>query len=390
MVPLTEPPSLMTPRNDPSGMVTKEWAAAANIDKLVSADMRVRGHHNPELVLELYDAAREAEGDPLSYAAARTLRDAISPGDYVLITTGAGAAPWLPHGETDGPQGAAAIGRACALGLGAVPVFLTEDRCISPVSASARACGLTILEKNELRERRNVVASLGDRKDWEGNDRFLRRSHDAAAATEIRAFPTAADEGEREAERLLDTYDPGAIIAVEKLGPNSAGIIHSSKGSDMTEDHAAVAALFEQAAETGIPTIGCGDRGNEIGFGKIEETVRRVNPHGDACSEERCGCDEGTACRIETTHLSVGGTSNWAAYGIAAMIAIGTETAEALHGPAAEEQMLEEAVANGAVEGIRGHPAMSVDFTSSETQAGLVRMLNQLVENSLTEIHRPF
>lgn len=371
-------------------MVTKEWSAAANIDKLVSTDMRVRGHHNPELVIELYAAAREAEGEPLSYAAARTLRDEITPGDVVFVTTGAGAAPWLPQGETDGPQGAAAIARACALAFGAVPIFLTENRCRAPVTASARACGLTILDEGELDERREVVATIRKKDEETGNDRLRRRSHDAAAATRILSYPEDEEAGKQTATQLLEEYRPAAVIAIEKLGPNRKGVIHSSKGSDMTADHAAIAALFDRAAEADVPTIGCGDRGNEIGFGAIENVVQKVNPYGDECPDERCGCGGGTATRVATDHLFVGGTSNWAAYGIAAMIAILSETPDALHDPATEVQMLEEAVANGAVEGVRGRPAMSVDFTSAETQYGLLTLLNQLVDNSLTEIHRPF
>jgi hypothetical protein len=93
------------------------------IGSLVNIEMRF-GEGLPRGVTHrLYDAARAAQGDvPLTFLAADGLRRAINRGDHVLVVTGAGSAPWLPKGETDGPPGAAAIARALETGLGAKPI----------------------------------------------------------------------------------------------------------------------------------------------------------------------------------------------------------------------------------------------------------------------------
>src|SRR5689334_20222461 len=92
------------------------------IDRLVSTEMRAPGFIRG-VTLPLYEAARQAQGAPLSFLAASALQERVKQGDYVFFLTGAGSVPWRPHGETDGPLGAVSLGRALAIGLGARPVF---------------------------------------------------------------------------------------------------------------------------------------------------------------------------------------------------------------------------------------------------------------------------
>ena len=106
------------------------------IDRLITIEMRF-GEGLPRGVThQMYDAAREAQGGmPLSLLAAQGLINALGSGDHVLVVTGAGMAPWLPKGETDGPPGAAAIARALDIGLGAKPIMIAEERNMAPVIA---------------------------------------------------------------------------------------------------------------------------------------------------------------------------------------------------------------------------------------------------------------
>ena len=67
------------------------------------------------------------------------LSTTVAAGDCVYIVTGAGIAPALPSGETDGPPGAAALARALILALGARPLLVTETLHAPPVLASADA-----------------------------------------------------------------------------------------------------------------------------------------------------------------------------------------------------------------------------------------------------------
>src|SRR5205807_1527308 len=62
----------------------------------------------------------------------------------------------------------------------------------------------------------------------------------------------------------------------------------------------------------GLPTIGVGDGGNEIGMGKIPwDVIRRNVPNGGLI-----------ACRVPTDYLIVAGVSNWGAYALAAGVAL--------------------------------------------------------------------
>src|SRR5438105_1042223 len=76
----------------------------ANVDRLVTVEMRSQGIVRGNIV-QLYEAARARLGQSLAMQAAMRLRDAVTPGSSVIITTGAGSLPWMPNGETDGPPG---------------------------------------------------------------------------------------------------------------------------------------------------------------------------------------------------------------------------------------------------------------------------------------------
>src|ERR1700692_769279 len=128
-----------------------------NIDRLVTVEMRnagmVRG-----VINQLYSAARDKQGEPLTMLAAQRLRQALQPGGSVIITTGAGIWPWLPKGETDGPPGAASLARALTLGLGARPVIVSEEPKLPPINAACRAMGLLVDDKTTVKARTGVVA----------------------------------------------------------------------------------------------------------------------------------------------------------------------------------------------------------------------------------------
>ena len=335
-------------------------AAAESIDKLVTLEMRVQGL--PSGVMNrLNVAATEALGEIPVLAAAQALLADVEEGDTVAIVTGAGGPPWLPHGETDGPQGAVGLAHGLALAANAKPILVTEERSIAPLRAAARACGLNVVPFDQLQERDHAVTVVP----------YTEEAADAQSA----------------AENFLETYEPTALLAVEKIGPNREEVIHSITGHDFTEDHAKMGPLFDLATEAGVLTIGIGDGGNEIGFGKIEDAVREIQPYGDTC---QCPCQSGVATRIACDYVVVGGTSNWGAYGIEALLALLTETPEAMHGPDRETRMLEFSIMEGSNDGLYARPIMKVDGTTEETQRGMVSMLGNIVENRLLEFHREF
>lgn len=329
---------------------------ASSIDHLVTTETRMPGPL-AGYVKELYRGAHDIEGEPLSLAAARALRETVDEGDTVVIATGAGKGRVnLPNGETDGPLGAVGIARALTMALDARPILAAEDHCVDPLVATARAGGFNAIPVDELLERRRAVSVV--------------------------PYTTDAGDADAEAERFLETYDPAALIAVEKGGPNAEGVYHSATGTDMSPGRAKIAPLFERANDAGVLTVSVGDNGNEIGFGIAEETVREAHPFGDTC---RCPCGGGIACSVSTDHLVVANTSNWGAYGVEAMLALLTETPGALHAPDEEVRMLEQNVLHGSNDGLHDRPIPMVDGTSKRTQSGVVALLTDIVSNALVE-----
>ena len=97
------------------------------VDKLITIE--AKNHGMPHGILQpMYDAARKAAGNqPVTMTAAKGLQKALGKGDVVFIMTGAGYAPTMPKGESDGPPGAASLARVLYRGLWCVPVFVNES-----------------------------------------------------------------------------------------------------------------------------------------------------------------------------------------------------------------------------------------------------------------------
>src|SRR5260370_2543683 len=113
-----------------------------SIDRAVNIEMRLRAGLPRGVTYPLYEAARKKQKKPLTWLAAKLLKDKVKAGDHVFVVTGAGTPPGLPAGETDGPPGAAAIARAIEFGLGAKPILISEARNMPAVIKSTEAAGL--------------------------------------------------------------------------------------------------------------------------------------------------------------------------------------------------------------------------------------------------------
>lgn len=331
-------------------------AIGRTIDDLVTMELRQPGPRS-SIVKPFLDAITDHQPISPTTRAATALVETISPGDTVIIATGAGDGRiHLPNGETDGPPGAVSLARALTLGLGARPIITIEDHCLTPQRRATRAGGLNVVEYDQLQERSNGATVLPFTKD--------------------------PDEAPDQSEEFLDQFDPTAVIGVEKVGPNDAGVIHSANGTDVSAGRAKVAPLFDLANKRDILTLGIGDNGNEIGFGNIQEAVHDIQPFGATCD---CPCGDGLACRVPTDHLLVANVSNWGAYGLSALLAILTETPSGLHSTEDERRMLEHLVMAGANDGVYDRPRPMVDGTATATQTGIVAILNNLVSMTLSD-----
>ena len=110
------------------------------------------------------------------------------------------------------------------------------------------------------------------------------------------------------------------VISIEKLGPNPQGIAHTSTGTPTASDRARAECLFDEAARRGIPSLGIGDNGNELGFGLIADAVAKYKPNG----ERLC-------TRVKTDVLVPANTSNWGAYAVEAALAALVGRPEIMH-----------------------------------------------------------
>jgi hypothetical protein len=295
--------------------------------------------------MALYGAARRRTGGPLADGAARALLHAVRPGRSVVITTGL-VTPRIPAGETDGPPGAALLARALAL-CGAGQVVVLAEARVLPVMAAA----LDALAREQP-----------DGTRWR-----------ARVASE--PFPPDAAAARSGARRLWAAHRPAAVIAVEKLGPNARGVVHTMRGEDVSGAQARVEVLFAMARRRGVLTVGVGDRGNEIGMGGL---LRR----GAACG---CSCGGSIACAVRADRPVVSLVSNWGSYAVAAALALRTARPELLHTPASEARMLRAIVRAGARDGVTRRAEPSVDGGPLALQTALVTTLQTL----LVALRRP-
>jgi D-glutamate cyclase len=334
---------------------------ADNIDRLTCVEMRIPGIDRG-IIEPLYRAARETQGGaPLSLRAARLIQERVTAKDTVVIITGAGAPPYLPYGETDGPPGAVALARAIGRGFGARIVMATEPQYGPGVEAAVRAGGLPLVDDTLATKRPGAVV--------------------------MHSYPVEDDQGRRAAEAIFAQYGPSVVIAVEKLGPNAKGVIHSLRGFDGTAHTGKAHHLIDGARAREIATIGIADGGNELGCGLIQDTVRRLLEYGAKC---QCPCGGGMATVTKTDALVMSNTSNWGAYGIAACLALLLREPMLLPDPRQERRVIVECAKAGAGDGMAGLPIPWVDGTSTDVQEAMITMLHMIVANGLKELRRPF
>ncbi|MFC7399944.1 glutamate cyclase domain-containing protein [Chelatococcus sp. GCM10030263] len=323
------------------------------IDQLITIEAKNRGMpHN--VLAPMYAAARALNGGkPIAMEAAQRLKTVIAPGDTVLILTGAGYQPTMPNGESDGPPGAASLGKVLYKGFGAVPVFVTEECHAGPVFASSQAAGL-------------MVKSFVD-----ARDRHLGAALETAPLTQD-AIPAWIDE-------LYARTKPKAVISTERLGPGIDGIMHTATALPLSGpdtvfpfDAVDISPIVMRAKDAGLLTIGIGDHGNELGFGAIREAVLQAMPKG----EKLC-------TTVATDIVLPVMMSNWGCYGIEAALAFLLGRPELMHGMKAEERILRACLDAGGVEAMFCTNEFFVDGLDGETSMACVQFLGNIVRKNL-------
>jgi D-glutamate cyclase-like protein len=279
--------------------------------------------------------------------AARALRTA----KRVLIVTGFTVEPDMP--ETDGPPGAAVLGRALRR-LGARVTYVTDTTNVPLVEAALKV----------LDEPSDVVVYPG------------------------------GDDGAR---RLLASERPTHLLAIERPGRNRSGDYLNMRGGSVAAWNPPIDELFlwsgdhEAGLARGWPekgagrlrtraqrarrnatrlhgrgrpvTIGIGDGGNEIGMGVVRAKIARL----DALRAR-------IATVVRADHLVVAGVSNWGGYGVVA--ALGRLAGkDLLHTPEVERRLIAACVAAGGCDGVTRRREPTVDSLGPDTHAAVVDLL---------------
>jgi hypothetical protein len=276
-------------------------ATFENLDHLLVLEMRPYGL-SQGIVPHLYRAARTPNGEPLTLLAANHIL-ARCP-RRAVIYTGMVVPRFMPAGETDGPLGAAALARTLAA-IGCTTTVVIEPE-IAPL----------------MRRLGEVVGA---------NEMVVRESDSFADEAAVRAFASEMDLG----------------IAIEKLGGNEQGVRHTVGGNAVVTGDQWADAGIDQVRRSGGFTIGIGDNGNEIGFGKIAEQIRRLVPYGEVSRSGHGGILAHQSCDL----LIPCAVSNYGGYAITAALACLIERPELCVTADEIETMLRDAIGMGCVNG---------------------------------------
>ncbi len=333
----------------------KTLRAGEMLDRIMTTDMRL--YFEEHVCRALCESARLAttggSNGPLSLAAAQRIVTRVKPGSMVIVMTGWPTA-YRPCGETDGPLGAVILARAIARACEATPVFLGEPAIVASLVPLCHVAGLNVLD--------------------------LETAKAYKCSAHVRSVPIGDDPCRKAGEELLPEIHPSCVISVERPGRNERGVHHYTRGISVSEGIARLDYLFASAHREHILTVGIGDLGNELGLGRIKETVAKHVKLGAKCL---CPCGGGIAAADPADVTIFSTTSNWGAYGVAAALAILKGDATVFHSGDIERALLRAAREHGIADGALDVPSLSVDTIPEDADAGIVEMMGVIVLKAL-------
>lgn len=160
------------------------------------------------------------------------------------------------------------------------------------------------------------------------------------------------------------------LISVERPGRSIDGRYYSYRGEDVSPYTSPLDEFFLEAKRRGVPTIGIGDGGNEIGMGKIRPQILEKLPRGAKISTI-----------VSTDYLVVSGISNWGAYALLAGISKLNGIPDLLPDPGEEIELIKCAVEAGAIDGVRVEPTATVDGLSQEVLREKLREIESCIRD---------
>jgi hypothetical protein len=268
----------------------------------------------------------------------------------VLITTGFVVEPKMP--ETDGPPGAAVLGRALRR-LGAHVSYVTDPVAMPVLAAALRALGEPV-DIQPYGEGPGAAADALER---------ARPTH--LVAVERPARSRSGDYLNMRGHSVAEWNRPIDELFVRCRGRREAG---SRRGWPARAGRSSAPATTVRVGGRASPgdrpvTIGVGDGGNEAGMGNVRARLARAG-----------ALMARIASTVTVDHLVVAGVSNWGAYGIVAHLgrAAGRPL---LHTPAEERRLVTACVEAGAHDGVTRRREATVDALPLDAHAAFVALL---------------
>ena len=245
----------------------------------------------------------------------------IATGFYIMMSD----AP-----ETDGPPGAFAIGNALReLGR---QIFYTADE---PMAYMMASWGTRQRDPSSI-----IRYPIID--DPHINDHFVRET--------------------------ITEREPALLISIERCSADADGIYRNMRGRDISPQTARIDHLFGQ----GLPSIGIGDGGNEIGMGNLQEVIAGADRLPDHPAV--VGCDR----------LIAASTSNWGGYGLVAALSVRMGR-NLLPEVDADADCIRFLVDSGAVSGVSGEHDYLVDEFTLEENAAVLQELHDYVNQRVAD-----
>lgn len=122
-------------------------------------------------------------------------------------------------------------------------------------------------------------------------------------------------------------------------------------GADITGMTAPLDVVFESLT---VPKIAVGDGGNEIGMARLDPKL----------VEATVKSGSSIRCVVDCDHLVVGGTSNWGAYALAALVTARAGLDPTVLREATSLAIIDSVVAAGGVDGVTAMNVQTVDGLS--------------------------
>lgn len=327
-----------------------EFNIGEDLDQLMNIDPRGYG-----VCRVLYRGSRTYMGEPLAMKCAKRMDETLQQEDIVYIITGFVLLPHK-HGEMDGIIGAMLLARMLVKAYGAKPILICPKECEDAVEKLAKVVGLHLYE--EPAQMKAMPIAVG---------RIV--------------FTKEEEEAKEQAERIMKSLPPKAVIAIEAPGANEKGVYHNAKGQNVTKIEAKTDILFGKCKAAGILNIAIGDLGNELGMGTIKAHLQKFVPYmeNNGCS---CGCGGGSAAELAAEYIITATVSHWGVEAMIAALAWLHRKPEWIHTKEMEMEAIKTASNCGMVD-MYGWLEYAIDGIGIEFHVNLLELMRQCVVISL-------